>query len=105
MVARTRFLQLAIGVVNFAIVALAFTSVWPFPSGQFKVDLPSTDEVDWEVVDGVGHVATSYSVANDSLYSLAEDDIIIGDIPAGQVTHSSIDFQFDLIRLFNQGIQ
>ena len=122
MVARTRFLQLAIGVVNLAIVALAFTSVWPFPSGQFKVDLPSTDEVDWEVVNGVVHVTApfsidnhgfydvkdltvSYSVTNDSLYSLAEDDISIGDIPAGQVTPSMIDFQFDLMTLFNQGIQ
>ncbi|OGS55982.1 MAG: hypothetical protein A3K60_06560 [Euryarchaeota archaeon RBG_19FT_COMBO_56_21] len=53
----------------------------------------------------VKNLVISYSVSNDSLYSLADDDIVIGDIPAGQVTSSSIDFQFDLISLFNRGIQ
>jgi len=115
-------LQLAVAVVNLSIVALAFTSIWPFPSGQFKVNLPSTDEVDWSVEDGIVHITApfsvdnfgfydvkdlqiSYSVTNDSLYQMADDSIAIGDIPAGQVTASSIDFQFDLIALFDSGVQ
>lgn len=122
MVARIRLLQLAVGIVNLSIVALAFTSIWPFPSGQFKVNLPSTEnDVDWSVTDGIVHVSApfsvenygyydvkdlvvSYSVTNDTLFLLAGDNITVGDIPAGQVTSSSIDFQFDLLNLLDAGV-
>jgi len=122
MVARIRLLQLAIGLVNFAIVALAFTSIWPFPSGQFNVDLPSSTEITWTYDGGVVHVSAPYSidnggfydvknlvlnytVTNDTRYQLADQVIVIGDIPAGQVTSSVLDFQFDLLGLFNSGAQ
>ncbi len=113
-------LQLAVAVVNLSIVALAFTSIWPFPSGQFNVDLPTSSEITWTYEDGVVHVRAPYSidnggfydvkdlvlkytVTNDTGFLLAGQDIVIGDIPAGQVTSSAIDFQFDLLRLFNSG--
>lgn len=122
MVARIRLLQVAIAVVNLAIVALAFTSVWPFPSGQFKVDLPSASEITWTYDNGVVHVTAPYSidnhgfydvknlvldynVTNDSLYPLAGEVIPIGDIPSGRVTSSAIDFRFDLLALFRSGAE
>jgi len=111
---------MAIAAVNVAIVALAFTSIWPFPHGDFKVDLPSPNEVTWTYSDGMVHVTAPYSidnggyydvhnlvidyiVFNGSRYLLANQTIPIGDVPAGQITSSEIDFQFDLLRLFNDG--
>ncbi len=116
MVARIRLLQIAIAAVNIAIVALAFTSIWPFPHGDFKVDLPSANEVSWTYSNGVVHVIAPFSIDNGGYYDvdnltlhysvvnvtefpLAAQFIYIGDIPAGKVTSSEIDFSFDL----NQG--
>ena len=120
MAARIRLLQMAIAAVNIAIVALAFTSIWPFHHGDFKVDLTSASEVTWSYSDGIVHVTAPYSidnggfydvsdltlhyaVTNYSGYQLADQTIPIGDIPAGQITSSSIDFRFDLLRMFNDG--
>lgn len=120
MAARIRFLQTAIAAVNIAIVALAFTSIWPFPHGDIKLDLPNSTEISWTYSDGVVHVTAPYSidnrgyydirdlkieyvVFNSSRYPLANQTIALGDVPAGQMTSSRIDFQFDLLRLFNDG--
>lgn len=122
MAARIRLLQLAIAVVNLSIVVLAFTSIWPFPSGDFKVDLPSASEVTWTYADGVVQVhapytidnggfydvsqlTLSYMVTNYTHYEITEKTINIGDIPAGTVQSSSLDFDFDLMNLYNSGAQ
>jgi hypothetical protein len=122
MAARIRLLQLAIAVVNLSIVVLAFTSIWPFPSGDFKVDLPSATEVTWTYADGVVQVnapftidnggyydvsqlTLSYVVTNYTNYRIMEKTINIGDIPAGTVQSSALDFDFDLIGLYNSGAQ
>lgn len=111
---------MAISAVNLAIVALVFTSIWPFPSGDFKVDLPSPNEVRWSYADGVVHVIAPYSINNGGIYDvdnltiiyrvsnltsyvIAYDTIVIGRIPAGQVTSDDIDFTFDLLSLYNSG--
>lgn len=120
MAARTRLNQLAIGIVNLLIVALVFTSIWPFPSGNFKVDLPSATEISWTYEDGVVHIIAPvtidnkwiydvddlsiyYIVTNYSGYRIVEQRIPIGDIPAGQVTETALDFNFDLLELYNSG--
>lgn len=120
MAARIRLLQMAIGLVNIAIVALAFTSIWPFPHGDFKVNLPSENDVSWTFSGGLVHVTAPYSIDNGGYYDvrdltieyvvfngsgylLANQTLPIGDIPAGQITRSQIDFQFDLLRLYNDG--
>ncbi|MGQ9587061.1 MAG: hypothetical protein ACUVT7_01585 [Thermoplasmata archaeon] len=122
MAARTRFLQLAIGAVNLAIVALVFTSIYPFPSGDFKVDLPSPNDIQWSYSNGVVHVTAPYSIDNGGIYDIddltigyrvtnltsyviAYDTILIGRIPAGRVTSDAIDFAFDLLALYNSGAQ
>jgi hypothetical protein len=122
MAARIRFLQLAIAVVNLSIVVLAFTSIWPFPSGDFKVDLPSASEVTWTYADGVVQVHAPYTIDNGGFYDVSQltlsylvtnyshheimkKTINIGDIPAGTVKSSSLDFDFDLIGLYNGGAQ
>jgi len=121
MAARIRLLQMAIAAVNIAIVVLAFTSIWPFPHGDFKIHLPSPNEVTWTYSDGMVHVTAPFSIDNGGYYDVRDltlDYIVfnssrypmidpktipIGDIPAGQITSSQIDFQFDLLRLFNDG--
>ena len=120
MAARTRLLQLAIAVVNIVIAALVFTSIWPFPSGDVKVDLPSANEVQWTYQSGVVHVTApftidnggfwdiedltiKYEVTNYSLVPLVDDTINIGTIKVGGVVSSHLDFEFDLIALYNQG--
>lgn len=122
MAARTRLIQLAIAAVDIAIVALVFTSIWPFPSGDFSIDLPSASEVEWEYDGGVVNVHAPFSVDNGWIYDvndltiyyivtnysgdkLAEQTIVVGDIPARQVTDSSVDFSFDLLALYNNGAQ
>ncbi|MBN1677921.1 MAG: hypothetical protein JW880_05220 [Candidatus Thermoplasmatota archaeon] len=120
MAARTRLNQLAIGIVNLLIVALVFTSIWPFPSGNFKVDLPSASEISWTYQDGIVHIIAPvtidnrwiydvddlsifYSVTNYSHYSIVEQRMEIGEIPAGRVTETALDFNFDLLGLYNHG--
>jgi len=122
MAARTRLLQTAIAVVNLVIVVLAFTSIWPFPSGDFKVDLPSPSEVIWSYSDGVVHVSAPYAIDNGGFYdvedlvisyrvtnytssAMASDTFELGTVPAGEVTRDTIDFEIDLLGLYNSGIQ
>lgn len=122
MAARTRVLQLAITVVNLSIIALAFTSVWPFPHGDFKVHLPSASEVEWSYADGLVHISApysidngwiydvdnltiQYSVTNNSMKVLAGDTFSLGSIPAGTVTPGSLDFTVDILGLYNAGAQ
>lgn len=122
MAARIKLLQLAITVVNLSIVVLAFTSIWPFPSGDFKVDLPSAQEVTWTYADGivqihapfsidnggfydVDQLTISYRVTNYTHYDITSRSIDIGSLPAGTVTSSSLDFNFDLLSLYNSGAQ
>ena len=121
MAARTRVLQLAVAVVNVVIVALVFTSVWPFPSGDFQVHLPSAHEISWTYSDGVVHVVAPYSIDNGWIYDvqdltlkytvsngtqseLAGQTIVVGTIPAGRITSSTLDFQFDLLEKYSSGI-
>lgn len=120
MATRIRILQVAIAVVNLVIAALLVTSVWPFPSGNFKVDLPSPNEISWTYAGGLVHVVAPYTIDNGGFYDV--DDLTIryrvlnwssyeitaatismGTVPAGRVTTSSLDFTFDLLRLYRDG--
>lgn len=117
---RTRLNQLAIGIVNLLIVALVFTSIWPFPSGNFRVDLPSAREISWTYENGIVHIIAPvtidnrwiydvddlsiyYIVTNYSGFEIVEQTIAVGTIPAGQVTETALDFNFDLMGLYNAG--
>lgn len=120
MAARTRLLQVAIGLVNFLIFMLAFTSLWPFPNGDFKIDLPEPNEVEWSYGDGRVDIAAPYSVDNGGYYDvedlvlsysitnltgagIASDTIEIGTLPAGEITSGTLEFYLDLMRLYEQG--
>ncbi|HEX9908937.1 MAG TPA: hypothetical protein VGB78_10835 [Thermoplasmata archaeon] len=115
-----RLLQLATSAVYVIIVALAFTSIWPFPSGDFRIDLPSSSEVEWTYSDGVVSVVAPYSIDNGGFYDvddlsisysvtnytgfpLANDTVLIGEIPAGRMTSSSLVFEFDLQHMYDSG--
>jgi hypothetical protein len=120
MAVRTRFLQIGVALVNIAILALVFTSVWPFPSGEFKVDLPNANDITWTYSDGVVEVVAPYSIDNGWIYDV--DDLVIsytvtnisgkilsqaaidvGTVPANRVTNSHFDFSFDLMKFYNEG--
>lgn len=120
MVASIRTVQAAIAVVNILIFALVFTSVWPFPSGDFDVDLPSANEVVWAYGDGVVTVSAPYSIDNGGFYDVADlviaydvrnytnapvysGEIDIGTLPAGEVTSDTIEFTFPLLELYDSG--
>jgi len=121
MAARKSLLQLAIAAVNIVIAALVFTSVWPFPSGEIGIHLPSAHDVSWTYSDGLVHVVApfsidngwiydisdltvTYSVTNGSNSELAGQTYVVGDIPAGRVTSSEIDFEFDLLANYASGM-
>jgi len=121
MAAKVRVLQVAIGVVNFLIFVLAFTSIWPFPNGDFKIDLPEPNDVDWSYDEGRVHITAPYSVDNGGFYdvddlvlsyritnstgaAVASDTFELGILPAGQITSGTLDFYLDLLELYQQGI-
>jgi len=120
MAARTRLLQLAIAVVNIVIAALVFTSIWPFPSGDVKVDLPSANEVQWTFDNGIVHVTAPYTIDNHGFWDiedltvryevtnytqepLVNHTIEIGTIKVGGIVSRNLDFEFDLLDLYNRG--
>jgi len=120
MAVRTRFLQIGISLVNIAIIALVFTSIWPFPSGEFKVDLPNANDVRWSYSDGnvtviapftidngwiydVNDLAVSYRVTNLSGNVLGQNVIRLATIAAGRVTDSQIDFTFNIAEFYDKG--
>lgn len=121
MAARARLLQIGIAVVNLAILGLAFTSVWPFPHGDFQVHLPSANEVTWSYSDGLVVVHAPYWVNNGGFYDV--DDLAVsytvnnatrefaaqrfelGALPAGRITPGSLDFTIDLMGMYENNTQ
>lgn len=121
MAARTRLLQLAIAAVNLIVAGLVFTSIWPFPSGDFNVHLPSASEIHWTYADGTVRVTAPFTIDNGWIYdvddlainylvtngtgsTLATNTFKVGAIPAGRITSSQLDFTFDLLSLYSSGI-
>ncbi len=123
MAARTRVLQLGIAIVNLTLIGLAFTSIWPFPHGDFQVHLPTARNVSWSYSDqgivsvtapysidnggfyDVDNLVVAYSVTNSTGYLVAEDTFNLGKIPKGTTTSGDLSFTFDLLQLYEDGIQ
>jgi len=122
MAVRTRVLQLAIAVVNLSLIGLAFTSIWPFPHGDFKVHLPTAKDVTWTYENGlvvvsapytvdnggyydVDNLTIRYSVTNNSHYQLAGDTIHISKISKGSSYRGSLSFSFNLLGFYENGTQ
>ncbi len=121
MAGRTRALHVGVAAVNVVIFILAFTSIYPFPSGDFKVDLPSASEIVWAYDAGIVTVTAPFSIDNGGFYDvrdlvldyrvtnysrslIAEDAIAIGTMKAGEVTSGAIVFEFDLVSLYESGV-
>jgi len=120
MAARNRALQFGIAIVNISILVLAFTSIWPFPSGDFKIDLPSSNEVTWSYANGIVHVSAPFSVDNGGLYDVSDltisyevrnlsldlltsAELSIGTLPAGRITYGWLNVSFDLAEFYDRG--
>ena len=118
---RTKALQIGVACVNFLIFILAFTSIYPFPAGDFKVDLPSPNEVAWEFDSGVVTVTAPFSIDNGGFYDvqdlvlsyevsnytgvqIAQDTVELGTMKAGAVTEDEIVFSFDLLEMYDDGL-
>jgi hypothetical protein len=121
MAGRTRALQISVAAVNVVIFILAFTSIYPFPAGDFKIDLPSPNEVTWDYDDGIVTVTAPFSIDNGGFYDvqdlsigyvvrnysnqlIAEDTISVGTMKTGAVSSGEIVFEFDLLDLYERGI-
>jgi len=121
MATRTKALSVGVASVNFVIFLLAFTSIYPFPAGDFKVDLPSPNEILWNYDSGVVTVTAPFSIDNGGFYDvddlelryevtnytsvpIAQDVIDLGTVKAGAVTAGEIEFSFDLLELYNEGL-
>jgi len=122
MAARTRVLQLGIVIVNLTLIGLAFTSIWPFPHGDFKVHLPSARNVSWSYADGivgvtapysidnggfydVDNLVVKYSVNNSTGYHIAGSTFDLGKISKGTTTSGALSFTINLVQLYEDGIQ
>ena len=118
---RTKALQIGVACVNFLIFILAFTSIYPFPAGDFKVNLPSPNEVIWEFDSGVVTVTAPFSIDNGGFYDvrdlvlgyevsnytrvqIAQDTVELGTMKAGAVTEGEIVFSFDLLEMYDDGL-
>jgi len=121
MAANIRSVQIAIAIVNVLIFALVFTSIWPFPSGDFKLDLPSAEDVEWSYSNGVVYVSAPYSIDNGGFYDVEDlvlsydvtnytnaeihsDVVDLGTIPAGSVTSDELEFTFPLLDMYESGL-
>ena len=121
MASRTKALGAGVAVVNIVIFILAFTSIYPFPAGDFKIDLPSPNEITWEYSSGVVTVTAPYSVDNGGYYSvedltlgyqvsnysgvpIADDVLELGNMKAGAVTSGEIVFELDLMDMYSRGL-
>ena len=121
MATRTKALTVGVASVNFIIFLLAFTSIYPFPAGDFKIDLPSPNEILWDYDSGVVTVTAPFSIDNGGFYDvddlelryevtnytnvlIAQDLIELGTLKAGTVSDGEIEFSFDLLELYDEGL-
>ena len=121
MATRTKALTVGVASVNFIIFLLAFTSIYPFPAGDFEIDLPSPNEILWDYDSGVVTVTAPFSIDNGGFYDvddlelryevtnytnvlIAQDLIELGTMKAGTVSDGEIEFSFDLLELYDEGL-
>jgi hypothetical protein len=121
MATRTKALHVGVASVNFLIFILAFTSIYPFPAGDFKIDLPSPNEIIWEYDSGVVNVVAPFSIDNGGFYDvddlelryevtnyssvlIAQDTVELGTMKAGAVTDGEITFSIDLLEMYARGL-
>lgn len=115
-----RILRISISIVNIAVVAMVILAVYPFVTGDFAVDLPTQDDLDWYYIDGnltlsapviirnggfydVSDIAVTTSVENRSHYSIVNQVTPWGTIAAGAQATKQITFTLDLKKLVADG--
>ena len=115
-----RMLRIIISLVNIAVAAIVVTSVWPFITGDFTVNLPNEDEVDWSYSNGILTLSAPISIHNGGFYDI--EDVVIrttvtnstgfdiinssqdwNAIRAGSNFQETIDFSIDFGRLLSEG--
>jgi hypothetical protein len=121
MAVHTRALRASIALIHVLIFALAFASLYPFPSGDISVDLPSPNDIEWGYSGGIVSVTApfsirnggffdiqdltvDYEVTNYTLTTIASDSHDIGTVSAGTVHSGALEFTFDILELYNSGV-
>ncbi|MEM2839401.1 MAG: hypothetical protein QW505_06020 [Thermoplasmata archaeon] len=115
-----RVLRIVISIINIIIATLVITSVWPFATGEFSVDLPRATDIDWGYSGGLVTLSAPVTVRNAGFYNI--DDVIVrtsvtnstkfelinaterwGRIPAGSVFGETVNFSIDFNSLMSSG--
>lgn len=115
-----RVLRIVISIMNMIIAALVITSIWPFATGEFSVDLPQADDIDWGYAGGHLTLSAPVTINNGGFYNI--DDVTIhslvtnstkfelineterwGRIPAGSVFGETVNFSMDFEELLTSG--
>lgn len=106
--------------MNIAIATLVITSIWPFATGEFSVDLPQAEDIVWSYAGGLLTLSAPVTVYNGGFYNI--DDVTIhslvtnstkfelineteqwGGIPAGAVFGETVNFSIDFEKLLASG--
>ena len=115
-----RILRISISMINIAIMVMIILAAWPFVTGDFGVDIPSQNDVDWSYSDGnitvsapigirnggfydINDVVVKMSVQNETHYSIVNSINDWGTISAGSHVNRSVVFTVDLKKLLADG--
>jgi len=70
-------LRIFIVLFNIAVAALVLTSIWPFAMGQFQIDLPDDDDVEWFYEDGIVTMVAPIRITNGGLYAVRDVNVTV----------------------------
>jgi len=115
-----RILRISISMINIAIMFMIILAAWPFITGDFGVDIPTQNDVDWSYSDGnitvsapigirnggfydINDVVVKMSVENETHYSIVDSTNNWGTISAGSHVTRSVVFSVDLKKLLADG--
>jgi len=106
--------------INIAIIVMIILAAWPFVTGDFGVDVPTQNVVNWSYSDGnitvsapigirnggfydINDVVVKMSVQNETHYSIVDSTNNWGTISAGSHVSRSVVFTVDLKKLLADG--
>lgn len=115
-----RMIRIIISLANIVVAAIIVTSIWPFVTGDFSVDLPNQSEVDWSYSNGIATISAPVSIHNGGFYDIEDVKIFItvtnstefeiinstddwGIIRASSNFHETVEFSIDLGKMLSSG--
>jgi len=115
-----RILRMMISMASIAVAIIVITSVWPFATGQFSIDLPDESDIVWSYSSGVVTLSAPVGINNGGFYAI--EDVVVtitvtnstgyelldsyeewGTIAPGTPFSQTVDFSIDFIELLSAG--